>query len=452
MSLKPYTNIEHNEIEGPMGYGPDHWTVTKVKQLAKEGYKSFTDGDWIESPYITDDGIRLIQTGNIGIGSYKEQGFRYIAEDTFKLLRCTEVLPGDVLICRLAAPVGRACIAPDNLADRMITSVDVCILKTRSDVDRRFVVYLMSSAGYLDYVDMIARGSTRQRISRTQLGNIKVLVPTHNEQRAIANYLDQRAVAIDDLIDKKQRLIELLQEKRQALITQAVTKGLNPSVPMKDSGIEWLGEIPVHWETVFVKQVYEVQLGKMLQTQSEDEQDVLVNYLKALQVQWDSVDTSDLPQMWASPHDIDKYAVYQGDLVVCEGGEVGRAAIINGLEIPCIIQNALHRVRSSHHSLNRYLMYLLRVAHYNGWFDVLCNKATIAHLTGEKLGAMKIPLPPISEQVAIINFLESKTRLIDTLALKLERSIQNLNEFRQTLISAAVTGKIDVREEAEACL
>lgn len=116
----------------------DEWPLLPLRKLAASG-GLFTDGDWIEAPYITDEGIRLIQTGNIGVGTYREQGFRYISQDTFHELRCTEVLPDDVLICRLAEPVGRACLAPD-LGSGMVTSVDVCILRPSASVEPRFIV------------------------------------------------------------------------------------------------------------------------------------------------------------------------------------------------------------------------------------------------------------------------------------------------------------------------
>ena len=125
--FKLYPAYKDSGVEW-LGEIPAQWEVKPIRALARPGYKTFTDGDWIESPYIRDQGIRLIQTGNIGVGEYREQGFRYINEETFRDFGCTEVVPGDVLICRLADPVGRACRAPD-LGGRMITSVDVCILK-----------------------------------------------------------------------------------------------------------------------------------------------------------------------------------------------------------------------------------------------------------------------------------------------------------------------------------
>jgi type I restriction enzyme S subunit len=196
--------------------------VKPIRSLARAGYKTFTDGDWIESPFIRDEGLRLIQTGNVGIGEYKEQGFRYIDEDTFHAFRCTEILPGDVLICRLADPVGRACLAPD-LGCRMITSVDVCILKPAPDVHAAFLVYALTGSQYLAWLGGICRGGTRDRVSRSMLGAIRVQKPPLPEQRAIATFLYRETARIDALIAKVRDAIERLKELRTALISAAVT-------------------------------------------------------------------------------------------------------------------------------------------------------------------------------------------------------------------------------------
>jgi type I restriction enzyme S subunit len=205
-----------------LGRVPAHWSVMPIKRLARAGYRTFTDGDWIESPYITDEGIRLLQTGNVGIGRFKEQGFRYVSEETFRKLRCTEVEPGDVLICRLADPVGRACLAPD-LGVRMITSVDVCILKPDAYHHPKFITYLLSSDRYLNWIASLCRGSTRDRVSRSMLGDITVAMPPHSEQIQIVSSLDERTARIDSLADETDRAIELLREYRQSLISEAVT-------------------------------------------------------------------------------------------------------------------------------------------------------------------------------------------------------------------------------------
>jgi type I restriction enzyme S subunit len=201
---------------------PSHWKVVPFSQLAKLGRNAFIDGDWIEAPFITTEGIRLLQTGNVGVGSFKEQGFRYISEATFAELDCTEVEPGDLLVCRLAAPVGRACVAPD-LGVRMITSVDVAILKPAPDVNAHYFAYLLSSAQYLGFMEGECRGGTRDRISRSFLGAMRVPKPPLSEQNDIVEALDAALAKLDTLATEARKNIALLRERRSALISAAVT-------------------------------------------------------------------------------------------------------------------------------------------------------------------------------------------------------------------------------------
>jgi type I restriction enzyme S subunit len=275
--LKPYSTYKDSGVEW-LGDIPAHWETAPVRFLSRRGHKTFTDGDWIESPFIRNEGIRLIQTGNIGIGAFKEQGFRYIDEETFRAFGCTEIMPGDVLICRLADPVGRACLAPD-LGVRMITSVDVCVLKPDNNVDAAFLVYALSGEEYLSWMASICRGGTRDRVSRSMLGSNLIQKPPYEEQRTISAFLDRETAKIDALIEKKERLIELLQEKRTALITQAVTKGLDQTVPMKESGIEWLGKIPAHWSLESNRRLFE---DSVIRSDFGDEERLTVSHLSGV--------------------------------------------------------------------------------------------------------------------------------------------------------------------------
>jgi len=189
-----------------------------------------------------------------------------------------------------------------------------------------------------------------------------------------------------------------------------------------------------------IKFHYDVILGKMLQNSAQSPDDVEVPYLKAQHVQWDGVQMAELPTMWASPQEIKVLQVNDGDLIVCEGGEVGRAAIV-AKQPPekCIIQNALHLVRPKPTGEVRFLRYLLQHATSHAWLDVLCNRATIAHFTSEKFREMWIWLPPFSEQCAIADYLDRETAKLDTLIAAKQRLLDLLAEKRRALITHAVT-------------
>jgi len=439
--MKPYPKYKDSGIEW-IGMVPEGWGFAPIRSFAKSGYKTFTDGDWIESPYIREQGIRLIQTGNIGIGAYREQGFRYIDEESFLRFRCTEVEAGDILICRLADPVGRACLAP-NLGVRMITSVDVCILKPHCENDARFVVYGLSSPHYLSWMNAICRGGTRNRVSRSMLGSICLQKPPLKEQTAIAAYLDHKTTQIDNLISKKQKLIELLKEERAAIINQAVTKGLNPDVPMKNSGIEWLGEVPAHWEVKKLKWVSKIVNGSTPKSS-------IAEY-------WDG----DI--VWVTPSDISKIGslkisasekkitheglnncgasiVPQGSIILTTRAPIGNLAIAN--TSLCTNQGCKSLIPTNVYS--PYLFYSLFVS--KDVLQSIGSGTTFKELSTDNLASFIIVLPPQHEQKQIAAYLYHKTTKIDQTITKIEKQIGLLKEFRTALISEVVTGKIDVRD------
>ena len=271
------------------------------------------------------------------------------------------------------------------------------------------------------------------------------------EQCAIAAFLDYETARINALIAKKEQLIELLQEKRAALISHAVTKGLDPTVPMKDSGVEWLGEIPAHWEVAPVYSRYTVQLGKML-NQEAVKGFSPAPYLRNVNIQWDYVDLSDILEMDFNPYERQKYNLIFGDLLVCEGGEVGRTALWRGELTECYFQKAIHRVRPfSTQEDGRFLFYILYAAANLGVFKAEGNKSTIVHLTAEKLKKHRFAFPSLAEQRSIISFLNHETAKIDALISRIRNGIEKLKEYSSALISAAVTGKIDVMNPRIEC-
>ena len=195
---------------------------------------------------------------------------------------------------------------------------------------------------------------------------------------------------------------------------------------------------------VQVKHKFNTALGKMLQPQPVSEADIEAPYIKSMHVQWHGVSFEDLPCMWASPADIAQLNLQVGDLMVCEGGEVGRGALVLNDPPPfCIFQNALHRVRASDANDVRYLNYCLKQASEAGWFEVLCNRATIAHFTVEKFRELRLHLPSGESQRLIADYLDRETARIDGLIAEKERMLALLEEKRAALISRVVTRGLD---------
>ena len=211
----------------------------------------------------------------------------------------------------------------------------------------------------------------------------------------------------------------------------------------KESGIHWLGEVPSHWSVAPLKRGFVVTLGKMLQPDAKGAEDELMPYLRAANIQWGGVETSDVKQMWLSARDRYQLDLQYGDLLVSEGGDVGRSCLwANEIE-NCSFQNSVNRVRAREANSTNFLRYWMSTIKDKGYVDVLCNKSTIAHFTAEKVAAVPVPFPPPHEQSLIETFLDVETEKIDELAKAFNGLIDLLKEKRQAVISHAVTKGLD---------
>jgi type I restriction enzyme S subunit len=213
---------------------------------------------------------------------------------------------------------------------------------------------------------------------------------------------------------------------------------------MRDSGIDWLGQVPQHWDVPPLKMRYTVELGKMLD-EKRITGEYLVPYLRNTDVHWDSINYENLPQMYIFEEETGRYTIRENDILVCEGGEVGRTAVVK--EVPGVVgfQKALHRVRPENKTeVPRFLFYTLFWAVYTRVFEVE-GSSTISHLTGDQLRRYRFPQPPQPEQKKIADYLDAETEKTDRLTRMIETAVDRLTEYRTALITAAITGKIDVR-------
>lgn len=218
--LDPNAQMKDSGV-GWIGKIPEGWTTTRIKYLADTEQKdSFVDGDWIESPFITESGIRYLTTGNIGDGIFKRQGDGYISIQSFEALHCKLAYPGDLVISRLNEEYGRSCILPND-ENKYVLAVDNVILRSKSNL--KYLCYCTQSPAYHESVRNYSYGTTMKRVSRTNLGNIIMPLPPLNEQGRIADYLDNKCSNIDDIIEIKKKQLDKLAEYKKSIIYEYTT-------------------------------------------------------------------------------------------------------------------------------------------------------------------------------------------------------------------------------------
>ena len=325
-----------------------------------------------------------------------------------------------------------------------VSSTIVRIREVDSTIYRPFLYWYYK--GFEDYMYQRVNGTTIPHMNRKYIEEIQMIDWTIQEQCRIVDYLDRKCSQIDAIIARQQGVIEKLKAYKLSIIIEAVTKGLNPDVPMKDSGVEWIGEIPAHWAIHKFCWDYSAMLGKMLDAKRITGEH-LHPYIKNADVQWDSINFEDLDEMDFSDEEKERYTISPGDLMVCEGGEIGKCAIVPD-DIPEDIyyQKALHRVRKRYSDSGN-IYFLSKVIYCmakNNCLNTSPEKATIAHLPGDALSQLRIPSPPISEQDQIAEYLNDKCMEIDRLSVCKQETIDKLIEYKKSLIYEVVTGKKEV--------
>lgn len=306
--------------------------------------------------------------------------------------------------------------------------------------DSRFIAYWLRH--YAPEAVAEARSATQANLNAEQVANFPFPDHTVEEQRRIADFLDDRVSRIDRIIAARREQMERVAESRSRL-SYDVVRGATVPGARRDSHLDWLGDIPTTWGVLSVGSQFTVELGKML----DDKRQTGVHslpYLRNTNVQWDEVSVDDLKEMDIPDTEYARYTVKAGDLLICEGGQPGRGAIWDGRIAPLGFQKALHRARSRGRSLSGWLLECLRVAVELDVFTAASGQTTIAHLTNEQLRGQRFPFPDREVQSRLLDELGRRrgamTSIIDTLA----DSIELLTEYKSSLITAAVTGQLDV--------
>lgn len=351
------------------------------------------------------------------------------------------VYPNNLLMCLFDYDVTPRCIG--LIKDEGLTSpaYSQFVMKDNNKSGYYYYYYLM-----IDNTKELLHLAKNLRHSFTeeQLGSINAPVPPVEEQEKIVNFLNDKISEIDVFISKTKKSIEEYKKYKQAVIVEVITKGLDNTVPMKDSGINWIGQIPATWKMTKIKFLYEIVLGKMLCNEPKDETYTLENYFCSQNVKWKGVDTTTVKKMYFSQEEKETYLLKKGDLMITEGGSVGESCIYNGEASPCYIQNAIHKARGKNMNMNKYLFYWMQVLESVGYFSMICNRATIAHYTKEKVENTPIINMPVDVQYEVVEYLDAKCSEIDALIAKKETFVEEMETYKKSLIYEYVTGKKEV--------
>ena len=435
---KPYPRYKESGVEW-LEEVPEHWTLSKLKYILQSmisGGTPKTDkpSNWCESgtgtPWVS---IADISRNYIISETKKDVTVEGIIEKGLK------VLPKGTLLYSIFASLGKVAIANTELT----TNQAILGLIPNKKMDNNFLYWLLVALE--DYVHFSASSNTQDNLNSEKVANFPIVLPI-TEQTTIANFLYRETAKIDTLIAKQERLIVLLAEKRQTLISHAVTKGLDPNVKMKDSGVEWLGEVPEHWKLPKLA---------LLTTRIGDGLHGTPNYI-------DNSDYSFINGnnfingkiiLKSSTKHISKEEYIKNfkpldssTLLLSINGTIGNLAFYDQEKI--MLGKSAAYINCNHLVKREYLYYFIQSSHNKVYFDLELTGTTIYNLSLESIRRTPITLPPIDEQRKIIDYLNIKTQRIDTLTEKAKQAITLLKERRTALISAAVTGKIDVRGES----
>jgi type I restriction enzyme S subunit len=435
---QPYPTYKDSGVEW-LGAIPEHWEMVKFSHFI-----DFQEGPGIMADDFKDEGVPLLRITNLKPGYVDIEGCNYLAidkvEQKWKHFR---LLANDLLIS-CSASTGLVSIVDQKSANSIAYTGIIRLRPARNNIARDFIRVLVGSDFYFTQINQLKTGTTIQHYGPVHLKQIKIPIPPLPEQQKIAQFLDEETSKIDKLITKKECLIELLKEKRTALISHAVTKGLNRDVPMKDSGVEWLGEVPEHWENWKISHAFQkIGSGTTPSTNRYDYYDGDVPWINTSELRENIITDTSVKITNKALLDNSVLNLYSPGtlLIAMYGATIGRLGILG---ITACTNQACCALANPILLDTKFVFYWLWMRRNE--LIILSSGGGQPNINQEKIRSIKIPAPPLPEQQKIAEFLDRETSKIDNLITKTRTSIDHLKEYRTALISAAVTGKIDVRE------
>lgn len=356
---------------------------------------------------------------------------------------------GDIAMAKVTPCFENGNIAiMDNLFSGFgLGSSELFIFRPKSIFTRYFFYWLQNKTFVARACSTMTGTGGLKRISPSFIRNCPVHCPSTDEQTKISDYLDAKCSEIDDLLTSVHSSIEEYKKLKQSVITQAVTKGVRGEREMKDSGVEWIGEIPKEWRKTQLRHCATIKSGITL-GKSYSKDTVLIErpYLRVANVQGGYVDLNDLATIEVTPDEDLKYRLHSGDVLMTEGGDrdkLGRGCVWHGEIEPCLHQNHVFAVQTNETILlPEFLEYLTASDVGRSYFDVTAIKTTnLACTSSSKVLAFTIPVPPIEEQIEIVSYIKKRSLELNKLIMKKELLAQELESYKKSLIYEVVTGK-----------
>ena len=443
--LKPYPRYTDSGVPC-LGEVPAHWEVRQVGRIGR----LFKGGGGTKEDE-QESGVPCVRYGDL----YTHHRFfiaasRACVTPERAATAYTALRYGDVLFAGSGETIDEIGKSAVNLIrGSACCGGDVIIFRPSIRADPRFLGYASDCPSSARQKACMGRGFTVMHIYSSDLKYMAVALPPVPEQAAIVRFLDHADRRIRRYISAKQKLIALLEEQKQAMVQDAVTGKIDvrtaqPYPDYKLSSVDWLGEVPRTWDIVALRHRYSQCLGKMLDSKYITGAHS-IPYLRNVDIQWDRINVDSLPVMDISPNEYKRFTVQRDDLLVCEGGEVGRCALWSDELSRCGFQKALHRLRprNTRQDMPRFMYYVLRAAAGSSAFDD-GHMSTIAHLTGEKLRLHRLPFPPVAEQDSIVVFLDEKLAQLDRACMHTLRQVECLDEYRTVLIAEVINLEISI--------
>jgi len=433
----PYERYKDSGVEW-LGEIPGHWEVKRLKNIAScndDSLSDNTDPDYTIE-YVDISSVDLVS----GITHYENMIFENAPSRARR-----KVKDGDTIVSTVRTYL-KSIAAIKNPPDNLIVSTGFAVIRPKPRLDSNYIGYLLQSEGFIGDVVSNSNGVSYPAINPSVLTRLPVVEPPLHEQQAIAQFLDYKTKQIDELIQKKEALLEKLDEKRTALISHAVTKGLDPDVPMKDSGVEWLGEIPGHWEAVGLTKYLQSLVDYRGKTPGKTKDGIFL--VTAKNIKNGIIDYS-LSQEFVREDEYDEIMRRGkpeiGDVLLTTEAPLGEVANIDNTNI-ALAQRVIKMQGRTGVLDNYFLKYWILGASFSQNLQSLGTGSTALGIKASKLCLLKVVLPPLHEQTKIAQFLDQKTEEIDEQKTQIKEGIKLLKEYRTALITNAVTGKIDVRQ------